>query len=59
MEFLKSDMPDLIKSCKEGADRAKNIIQDLKSFSRMEEMVLTQFDIPKEIDTTLNILNNK
>jgi len=25
----------------------------------MEEMVLTQFDIPKEIDTTLNILNNK
>ena len=25
----------------------------------MEERVLTQFDIPKEIDTTLNILNNK
>ena len=36
----------------------KNIILDLKNFSRMEEMVLTQFDIPKEIDTTLNILNN-
>ena len=25
----------------------------------MEEMILTQFDIPKEIDTTLSILNNK
>ncbi len=24
----------------------------------MDEMVLTEFDIPKEIDTTLNILNN-
>ena len=35
-EFLKTDLPDLIKSCKEGADRAKNIIQDIKRFSRME-----------------------
>ena len=58
-EFLKSDMPDLIKSCKEGADRAKNIIQDLKSFSRMEEVSITDVDIPHEIDTTLNILHNK
>ncbi len=58
-EFLKSDMPDLIKSCKEGAERAKNIIQDLKSFSRMEEVSITDVDIPHEIDVTLNILYNK
>ncbi len=58
-EFLKTDMPDLIKSCKEGADRAKNIIQDLKSFSRMEEVAITDVDIIHEIDTTLNILHNK
>lgn len=58
-EFLKTDLPDLIKSCKEGADRAKNIIQDLKSFSRMEEAAITDVDIPHEIDTTLNILHNK
>ncbi len=58
-EFLKSDMPDLIRSCKEGAERAKNIIQDLKSFSRMEEVAITDADIPHEIDMTLNILHNK
>lgn len=58
-EFLKSDMPELIKSCKEGADRAKNIIQDLKSFSRMEEASITDVDIEHEIETTLNILHNK
>ncbi len=58
-EFLKTDMPDLIKSCKEGADRAKNIIQDLKSFSRMEEAAITDVDLVHEIDTTLNILHNK
>ena len=58
-EFLKTDLPDLIKSCKEGADRAKNIIQDLKSFSRMEEVAITDVDLSKEIDTVLNILHNK
>ena len=57
--FLKTDLPDLIKSCKEGAERAKNIIQDLKSFSRMEEAAISDVDIPHEIDTTLNILHNK
>lgn len=59
LEFLRGDIKDLIKSCMEGTQRTKNIVLDLKNFSRMEEMVLTQFDIPKEIDTTLNILNNK
>ena len=58
-DFLKTDLPDLIKSCKEGADRAKNIIQDLKSFSRMEEAAISDVDIPHEIDMTLNILHNK
>lgn len=58
-DFLKTDMPDLIKSCKEGADRAKNIIQDLKSFSRTGEAAITDVNIVSEIDTTLNILHNK
>jgi signal transduction histidine kinase len=58
-DFLKTDMPDLIKSCKEGADRAKNIIQDLKSFSRTGEAAITDVDIVSEMDTTLNILHNK
>ena len=59
LDFLRTDVKDLIKSCMEGTQRTKNIILDLKNFSRMEERVLTQLDIPKEIDTTLNILNNK
>lgn len=59
IDFLKDDIKELIRSCIEGTERTKNIILDLKNFSRMEEMVMAQFDIPKEIDTTLNILNNK
>lgn len=58
-EFLKSDLPDLLKSCHEGTERTKNIILNLKDFSRMEESAITNVDLPKEIDSTLNILNNK
>ena len=59
IDFLRDDIKDLIRSCIEGTERTKNIVLDLKNFSRMEEMVISQIDIPKEIDTTLNILNNK
>ena len=58
-EFLKEDLPSLIKSCQEGTERTKNIIADLKNFSRMEEMVVNSVDLEKEIDTTLNILHSK
>ncbi|MBR6163684.1 HAMP domain-containing histidine kinase [bacterium] len=58
-DFIKTDIPDLIKSCKEGAERAKNIIQDLKSFSRFEESAIASVNIEKEIDTCLTILYNK
>lgn len=57
--FLKEDLPELIKSCQEGADRAKNIILDLKNFSRMEEAVLSNVDLKKEINTTIGILQSK
>lgn len=58
-DFLKSDLPDLIRSCQEGTERTKNIVLDLKNFSRLEEAVITTIDLPRELDTTLNILHNK
>lgn len=57
--FIQEDLPMLIKSCQEGTERTKNIILDLKNFSRLDEMVINNIDLPKEIDTTLNILHNK
>ena len=59
LDFIKEDLPMLIKSCKEGTERTKNIILDLKNFSRLDELVVNNIDLPKEIDTTLNILSNK
>lgn len=59
LDFIKEDLPMLIKSCYEGTERTKNIILDLKNFSRLDEMVVNSINLPKEIDTTLNILHNK
>jgi two-component system NtrC family sensor kinase len=59
LEFLKEDLPELIRSCQEGTERTKNIVLDLKNFSRLEEAVINNVDLPREIDTTLNILHNK
>ena len=59
LDFLKEDLPMLIQSCHEGTERTKNIILDLKNFSRLDEMVVNKIDLPKEIETTLNILHNK
>ena len=58
-EWLKEDLPSLIKSCQEGTERTKNIVMDLKNFSRMGEKITSSVDLEKEIDTTLNILHNK
>lgn len=59
LSFIAEDLPLLIQSCQDGTERTKNIILDLKNFSRLEEMVVTKIDLSKEIDTTLNILRSK
>lgn len=59
LDFIKEDLPMLIKSCHEGTERTKNIILDLKNFSRLGEIVVNNMNLAKEIDTTLNILHNK
>lgn len=58
-DFLLDDLPELIKSCKEGAERCKEIVLNLKNFSRLDEAVLKEVDIHEGINSTLNILNNK
>ncbi len=59
LDFIKDDLPLLIKSCQDGTERTKNIILDLKNFSRIDELVVNEISLEKEIETTLNILNSK
>lgn len=58
-EFLKEDILALIQSCIEGAERSKNIVLELKNFSRLDQGVVKEIDVNESIDSTLNILGNK
>lgn len=57
-EFLAPDLDLLITDCSNGANRAKQIVQDLKNFSRLGEMKFKHSDIHEGIDSTLNLLAN-
>lgn len=60
LDFLKEDIPSLMRESKDGITRVRNIVQNLKDFSRVDtsqEWVLA--DLHHGIDSTLNIVNNE
>jgi len=59
MSYLKEDIVDLIGESKEGTERVKKIVQDLKNFSHVDESEWQYADLHKGIDSTLNVVNNE
>lgn len=55
-DYLRSRMPEMIERSAVGADRMKKIIQDLRSFSRLDAAEFAEADINGAIETTLNIM---
>jgi two-component system, NtrC family, sensor kinase len=58
-EYLKNDVPLLVKESEEGLARVVGIISDLKDFSHIEEAEFTVSDIHHGLQSTLNIVNNE
>jgi len=60
LEFLKEDLPNLLKESREGVDRVRKIVLDLKDFSRIDSaQQLEQADLHEGLDSTLNIVANE
>lgn len=60
LDFLKEDIPSLMNESKDGIIRVRDIVQNLKDFSRvdtLQEWVLA--DLHHGISSTLNIVNNE
>ncbi|UZE97401.1 sensor histidine kinase [Alkalimarinus alittae] len=58
--FIKQDLPDLLKDCVEGSVRVQTIVQNLKSFSRMDDAgENTEFDINDAVNSTLKLVRNE
>ncbi|MFQ5456119.1 MAG: ATP-binding protein [Nitrospirota bacterium] len=59
IDYIIEDINSLIAESFDGADRVRNIVQNLKSFSRIDEQDYKQADIIECIESTINIVWNE
>ena len=60
LDFLREDIPLLIKESKEGINRVGKIVKDLKDFSRVDSNQEWQWaNLQQGIESTLNIVANE
>ena len=59
IDYIQKDILDIIKECREGIKRIKNIVIDLKEFARPGEDGLVGTAINKGIESTLNVVWNE
>ncbi|NJN48991.1 MAG: HAMP domain-containing histidine kinase [Alkalinema sp. RL_2_19] len=58
-EFVREDLPKLLKSMQTGTDRIREIVLSLRNFSRLDEAELKQADLHAGIESTLMILQHR
>ncbi|MBI3961441.1 MAG: GAF domain-containing protein [Deinococcus sp.] len=56
LDYVLGDLDKLVASCRKGAERVKQIVADLRTFSRLDETEFKQVDIHEGIDIALNLL---
>jgi signal transduction histidine kinase len=59
LEYLRSDLPALLAESKDGLMRVRDIVQNLKDFSRVGETKFDWADLHQGLDSTLKILANE
>lgn len=55
-DYISKDLPQLITSAEDGAKRVRDIVLNLRSFSRSDEKARKEFSLEEGLDSTLNIL---
>jgi two-component system NtrC family sensor kinase len=59
LDFIKADLPNLLKSMKVGAERIRDLVTSLRTFSRLDESKMKQVNIHEGLESTLLILQHK
>ena len=59
IDFILDDIINLVGECKDGTERIKNIVLDLKDFAHPGKDELKFVDINKGIESTLNVIRNE
>lgn len=59
LDYIRQDVLDLMHESKDGLDRLRKIVLDLKSFSRVGTQEWEEADLHEGLDSTLNIVWNE
>lgn len=59
LSFMAEDLPKMVNSMRNGADRIRDIVKSLRTFSRLDEADLKATDLHENLDSTLMILQNQ
>lgn len=59
IDFIKEDLPKLVRSCEDGARRTRDIVLGLRNFSRLEATELRDLDVHDSLDATLNLIKGE
>ncbi len=59
IDYIREDIKDLIKESLDGTERVSKIVQNLKTFSRIDEASYKMADINECIESTVNIVWNE
>ncbi|KAM3100051.1 PAS domain S-box protein [Phormidesmis sp. 146-35] len=59
LDFLMSDLPKTLNSMKIGAERIREIVLSLRTFSRLDEADIKAIDLHESLDSTLMILQHR
>ena len=51
------DLRSIIKDCREGAERIRDVVENLRTFSRLDEAEFKKVDIHEGLDSTLRLLS--
>jgi len=59
VDYLREDIPDLLRESADGLSRVKHIVNDLKDFSRSDAGEWQESDLNRGLESTLNVVWNE
>ncbi len=59
LDFIQQDIGNLIRESIEGSQRVKQVVQNLRNFSRLDEAEFKAVDLHEGLDSTLMLLQNE
>jgi two-component system NtrC family sensor kinase len=58
-DYMMKDLPKLIRSCQDGAKRVRDIVLNLKNFSRSDELERKEYNLEEGLESTIQILKSE